>query len=78
MDGGDDGWSAAFCCLQEVARPLPLKMRGVDSPSKRIVIDPEIFDGKPVIKCILLAAESFVDLLVQGRQEFLLNLPQAS
>jgi uncharacterized protein (DUF433 family) len=44
---------------------------------ERIVIDPEILTGKPVIKGTRLAVEFIVDLLAQGwqEQEILRNYP---
>lgn len=44
---------------------------------KRIVIDPDILVGKPVIKGTRLAVEFIVDLLAQGwaREDLLKNYP---
>lgn len=44
---------------------------------KRIVIDPEILAGKPVVKGTRLAVEFVVDLLAQGwtEDEILKNYP---
>lgn len=43
----------------------------------RIVVDPEILVGKPVIKGTRLAVEFIIDLLAQGwpQQEILRNYP---
>ena len=45
--------------------------------SDRIVIDPEILVGKPVIKGTRLAVEFIIDLLAQGwtEQDILRNYP---
>lgn len=44
---------------------------------ERIVIDPEILTGKPIIKGTRLAVEFVIDLLAQGwsEQEILRNYP---
>jgi len=44
---------------------------------KRIIVDPEILVGKPVIKGTRLAVELIVDLMAQGwsEQEILENYP---
>jgi uncharacterized protein (DUF433 family) len=45
--------------------------------NERIVIDPEILVGKPVIKGTRLAVEFIIDLLAQGwtEQDILRNYP---
>jgi uncharacterized protein (DUF433 family) len=45
--------------------------------SERIVIDPEILTGKPVVKGTRLAVEFIIDLLAQGwsQEDILRNYP---
>lgn len=46
-------------------------------PSERIVVDPEILAGKPVIRGTRLAVEFILELLAAGQseQEILANYP---
>jgi uncharacterized protein (DUF433 family) len=47
---------------------------------KRIVTDPEILSGKPIIRGTRLAADFLLDLLASGwtKQQMLENYPQVS
>jgi len=44
---------------------------------ERIVLDPEVLAGKPIVKGTRLAAEFVIDLLAQGwsREQILENYP---
>ena len=46
-----------------------LNMRNEESWQERIVIDPQVLVGKPVVKGTRLAVEFIVDLLAEGWSE---------
>jgi uncharacterized protein (DUF433 family) len=63
-------WHKFIACLS-VRVGIPMMW------SERIVIDPEILTGKPVVKGTRLAVEFIVDLLAQGwsQEDILRNYP---